>query len=571
MTASTIAPAVLADLVAAVPARLKKRLDGDPNLARAWTWTQSGDATLVATDGGETVTLRGDAIVAMDQLTCTCLLSPRCLHVVAVASLLELADRSLRGVDSQPSAAPAEATAKLVDLTTDQLAAARQLWRVAADTLHAGADAAGAAVQGQWLRAIHEGRAVGLHRPAQDAMTALRQLRALRSGDAAFSASALCAAWLALLSAAHCARSGRLSAVALGEARQSYAPASPGAVRLHGLFCEPLWLRGLGGCATWLCDDLGQVWCLRDVRPTDANNDAVKRAHQVAEAGIGWGGATVSHRQLSRGGLFVQGFAASASGRLGGERAVQAATAAGTPWTAAPIAQLFERPLADQLQRAWQMPPERESDTLVFVCAAVVAADGEGLILARAGQPWQLRARLTPGGAASALRDKLLQLAKTAGVEHWWIGRWSPERPAGIDPLAVGGPALQLPAEWAGRACLGYDRLQGAMLPAATAQLVRASSAAHASPLSPVQRWCEQLALGGAAVARRNAGAGLHRDAERLRVAGMATAATVVEGLAGAARGGADDIAGAWLAAGVYLGAARRVVANRGLVALPSA
>src|SRR4051812_1875411 len=94
--ASTARPradaSLLAALTAAAPARVTKRLDAAPTLANAWTWSDLGATTTVLTDTNETVTLRhaGGAVATLDDIGCTCLLAPRCLHVLAVVAVLDL-------------------------------------------------------------------------------------------------------------------------------------------------------------------------------------------------------------------------------------------------------------------------------------------------------------------------------------------------------------------------------------------------------------------------------------------------------------------------------------------------
>ena len=81
-----VSPQLLAAIVAAVPSRAVKKLDASPRVADGWTWTIRDDRTTVAT-GAETVTLAGTADVS-----CTCLLSPRCFHVLAVLRVLPITE-----------------------------------------------------------------------------------------------------------------------------------------------------------------------------------------------------------------------------------------------------------------------------------------------------------------------------------------------------------------------------------------------------------------------------------------------------------------------------------------------
>ena len=88
-------PSIDAGLAAAVlggaPARVTKRLDAAPAAAEDWTWTEAPDGSWTIEAGGEQVTLQpvGGSITAAGQLTCTCLLSPRCFHLLATVRRLE--------------------------------------------------------------------------------------------------------------------------------------------------------------------------------------------------------------------------------------------------------------------------------------------------------------------------------------------------------------------------------------------------------------------------------------------------------------------------------------------------
>lgn len=83
-----IAAGLLASITGAVPPRLQKKLDENPKVADSWTWSEQGDQVVVTTDKGERVLLSpgAGAIEEPQQIACTCLLSPRCLHILAVAT-----------------------------------------------------------------------------------------------------------------------------------------------------------------------------------------------------------------------------------------------------------------------------------------------------------------------------------------------------------------------------------------------------------------------------------------------------------------------------------------------------
>lgn len=120
MTRPVAADGLADALRAVVPARVARRLDGAPNPAAAWAWATEGDDVVVTTDGGERVRIAGPAPITADRLSCTCLLGPRCLHVLAVGVALPGAVAGPKRpaaapglVDALRAAAPARVTKKL--------------------------------------------------------------------------------------------------------------------------------------------------------------------------------------------------------------------------------------------------------------------------------------------------------------------------------------------------------------------------------------------------------------------------------------------------------------------------
>jgi hypothetical protein len=83
----------MATLAEQAPARLVKKLDAEPRVAETWTWAADGDRWTVTTDRGEVVTLTGPRLATPADLSCSCLLAPRCLHLLAVVAILPLSGR----------------------------------------------------------------------------------------------------------------------------------------------------------------------------------------------------------------------------------------------------------------------------------------------------------------------------------------------------------------------------------------------------------------------------------------------------------------------------------------------
>ncbi|WP_344137162.1 hypothetical protein, partial [Luedemannella flava] len=102
MSLPSVAPDVLADAVDALPGRLRKKLDETVAVAAGWPVAAGADGGVVVTvDEQTTVTLAAVVRVAGDA-TCTCLLSPRCLHRTAIlaAAPVHGGDAHLAGSDT---------------------------------------------------------------------------------------------------------------------------------------------------------------------------------------------------------------------------------------------------------------------------------------------------------------------------------------------------------------------------------------------------------------------------------------------------------------------------------------
>jgi hypothetical protein len=339
-----IAPDAAAALLAAAPARLARRLDAEPAMAEVWLWAADDDRWTVTTDKGEVVSLAAPAglVVRADDVACSCLLGPRCLHVVAVIARLPVADAPTapRG----ETAAPAEPTAAAAPAVR---AAAASAFRVGAALLAGGASGAGAVRIAELLRVIHGCRAAGAHRIAAAGARVARSIQDLHGDRAAFSLTTLTGDLAELLTSSHVVATSESVATAwLGTARRVYEPV--GNLRLHGVFTEAVVARtGYAGAVTYLVDAGGHLYTRSDVAPGD-----IDRACAAYDAPAALGDAVLSHRELGRAGLFVSGATASRDGRLGAGASVKAARAQEpSRWTDPPVAALWARPLAEQVER----------------------------------------------------------------------------------------------------------------------------------------------------------------------------------------------------------------------------
>ncbi|WP_433385565.1 hypothetical protein [Micromonospora sp. KLBMP9576] len=601
---------VAAAAVAALPPRLHRRLDA--------TVERVAGVPVGRVDGGASVDCGAEALVTLapgptgavtdgDQARCSCLLAPRCLHRTAVLLACPVADPAIHGAPAASTAASptpgasggrgrrsgkSAATAGGTAPTKAQLAAAGALWRAAAAVLAAGVPAAGAVLQAELLRAAHSARLAGLPRAESAALRAVRGLRADRARQAGHRLAELVEVLHELLYVA-----GRLSAAdsdpaLVGVLRRPYQP--DGALEVHGICREPvISATGYAGVVTHLVAADGRRLSFGDVKP-----GGPERARDCARAVTEMGAVAVSHAVLARGGLRISGTTVSPDGRLGAGKGVRATPITGSGWAGGTLAELFARPLAEvvtaQLAADDPQEPGRAGAALVGGDLMVVGAVGDQVLareLAPAADAAAERVpvpdgpviRLAPADSHPMLSHvaNLRRLASWPGLRIRVVGRLDPDRAGTLRPLAVGpvpgaAATLRLPADWHGRADLGYDEIQGGHLPPrdpgamVEPMLAVGADAVAGSPLWRVRRLVELAVSGGrraVAEAARGDGAGL---AGPLRRAGFATAAAVATALADESdRRGRDAFgrladpdpdryAWAWLAVTAHLAAAER-------------
>ncbi len=574
------APGLLDAVGAAVPERVKKRL-GDPNPADGWAWERGADGWTVRTDGGDLVKVTAEPVSA-EALACSCLLAPRCLHVLAVATAI--ARPAVAPTAPAPSAAAAAPAApeppppppeEAVPLDGGQRAVVTAVTRAARAVLHAGATGVGATAREDLRRAAHASRAVGLHRLARAGTRVLRQVTDLQSRRPSFTLGALTEDLRELLFVAHELGRGAATRSTLGVGRRAYSPV--GALRLYGLCTEPVVSAGFGGTSTLLCDAQGRLWTASDVMPSNPGGGPggpaldAGRARATYDAAANVGGATLPHRQLCRQGLFVQDATASDDGRLGSGAGVRAVRAGPSSWDDDGPRRRFAEPAERQLGRAI-----RGGESWLFLTATVLGADELGLVLAVEGLSRPVRGVPASDHTELAFRDDLRLLARAPGLRLRVIARHVP-RPRTISLVAVGqapGEApgelrLILPEEWGGRCNLGYDRLVAAHAPGLQRDPAElpGPEGEDDDPLVALRRRVERMALGGRGTLPGDVRGAVEREAAALGARHLPTGAAALIALAEAAAPGAppDHLADAWLAAAVYDQAATRAILARTL------
>jgi hypothetical protein len=540
-------PTLLAKLAAETPARLVKKLDAEPELALAWTWHADGR---VETSGGEVVRLHtpDGSLKSLDDLVCSCLLAPRCLHRLAVLSVLEPEDGEAGAAPLLREERAAEASAAL---SATQREACALLWQMAASFLEAGGQSCGVVGQGQLLRAAFACREAGLHRAQASATRVVQGVRALRAEDPAFSLEAWTQAVSELLLVAYSLHQlGQADRQWIGTARRPYEEV--GNLSLWGLFSEPvLTATGYAGVITWLTDRQGRLYQLPDVAPGDPD-----RVLQAYRAGTPLPGLSVPHADLARARLLIQNATVSEDGRLGSGQKVAAAVAGPSLWE------------DDEVKTLWHRGSS--GDALRFFQGEVMGAEREVLLVLTDAGPLRLRA---PSRDPLPGYDNLRLLARQPGRSWRWIARVDPYQKRTATVLAVQADGEE---GWLGRCNLGCDRMHASHFSELKARAPTLELPDEPRPFAELQRALGRVAMVGRVAARDNPE--LRRVWESR---GQRTADHLWGALVSAADQGERDLLGfwrasepeelsrRWLALSVYLDAASKHWSQAGQLEAP--
>jgi hypothetical protein len=564
-----LSPQLIAAMIESTPDRVRRRLDRAPDAAAAWEWRQGTDGWSVDT-GGETVTLPLGHIRSVDQLRCTCLLSPRCFHVLACLTRLQVTIvESVQAEETKQIESPSQddASEDVAEPDEKQQHAADELAGNLAQLLRVGVANAGVVVQSGLLRAVHQCRAEGLHRLAALGLRVIAGTREFRARAPASDPAQLAEDVADVLETSrHVLSTKPIAGFWIGTARRPQIPVRPR--KLHGLLAEPIVTRsGFAGAAAYFLGEDDRIYSASEVRPGDA-----QLARDAYLGGIEIGSLIQPAKRLARGLYLGTDLTASRDGRLGRGKGVKFAEQGSSTWEVAPTQGRFRRPLSDQWDAAYAQAA-LPADALpagwdwVFCIGSVLGAAGAELLFQPAGHDLPLRLAIANESESLCFRENLRMLSHAPGLRLYVIARMNLQEPRIVYPLAVaqvegeprnaGAPHLQIPESWCGRVCLGFDKIQSNHLAhaQATALVLTALSMQpdRDHPLGSLRRRWIATMLSGFASQRPGGTNTLGAETALLTRIGFRTGAALLDSLSRSHADGGPTGIEAFLATAVYL------------------
>jgi hypothetical protein len=470
----SIDASLLAETLEGLPARLRRKLDAEPELAAAWPIRADSTGSRLSIEAGDDVVLTIDVpdgvVREGSALRCSCLLAPGCLHRGAVALLLAIAEPEDASSSTAPKAivTTAEGTPNAGSRTA-QIAAAHAVWDSAAPIVTEGITMSGALRVASLLRAANLCRNEGMHVLARSVLRMVEHVKRRGANDHAFSLYDATDDLRAVLEESWLARTHRSSNEDTASGRRQYVEG--GGMRLLALGCEPVVAAsGFAGVVTYLVDADQNTFHLSEVTPGGVSQVRAKYATAVRV-----GDTTITHESLSRRGLVISGATAAADGRLGAGQGVKAAPLALTTSAVDEVSQSVcsaERLRFESIRAL--LNPSRPTVHVVRVVVLAVEHNSLrcGLIdIDSDGQPEQSRfdVRVVAAGTHPSLPGLSNLRLLGRGVGHEFIMVCSivsdDQRTLKVLSFSAVNPSdVAFPADWQGRCNIGIDRLEPSML-----------------------------------------------------------------------------------------------------------
>jgi len=472
----TTCPQLIATVIESAPDRVRRRLDRSPDAAAEWDWQQAGESWSVDT-GGETVSIAASHVDLIDHVSCSCLLSPRCFHVLACLSSLEVAtgDPSAAMEDADPDDQADEqrvtttrsSADELIELNERQRGAIREFSAAINQLMRVGVANCGIIVQSSLLRAVHQCRAEGLHRSSAIGLRIIAGTNQFRTRSPESDPMQLAEDVASALEIIAHLNQENVPAFWLGTARRKQYPIRPR--KLHGLLAEPIIARsGYAGAVAYFLGEDECIYTASEVKPGDA-----QLARDAYLGGIEIGPLIQPAKQLARQLYVGSQMTASDDGRLGRGKSIKFAQQGASTWEADAVQKRFAMPVSEQFTRIYDHAslPEDVRPAgwdFVFATGTILAAAGPDLLLQLDGEDKPLRLAIANESDVLFFRDNLQMLSHAAGIRLRVIGRLELEDLSIVYALAIAAdnnedldtPKLELPDALDGRLFLGLDELK---------------------------------------------------------------------------------------------------------------
>ncbi len=493
-----ISPIFLSQLVEQAPGRVRKRFDNEPAVADTWNWIHQENVWTIQANE-ETVRLQSHngVLTRLEDISCSCLMSPKCFHILACCSILplehsqaneELAPQELSSADPSPPSDP-EFDTRTVEVSDAMRASAILVRESLSALLRVGARNAGIILQSGLLRAGHSCRASDLYALSNTLLRIAEGVQRFRQQSDEADSLALKEDVASAFFACHSLiNQSSVPKWIVGHSRRVFE--SLDVRKLNGIFAEPILTRsGFAGVSVYFQEaNEGGLYTVNELRT--GNTSLIRQAYR---GGIDLGGIALEAKALCRRTFAVQELTVSEDGRLGKGKSTRWATAKREltePFSSGGFANSIDVQLEKLF--SWLDTPNEQrpggwdvvslTATVMGSFGATVAVDVEG-----SDRPWRLGIMID--SPELEYRHNLELIARCPRLQLRCLVRVRVEVPHCADLLAITNiqvvrsesqvdPRLELPEDWQGICNTGLDRLER--------HYVRG-----------IERWSEEIALEG--------------------------------------------------------------------------
>lgn len=474
-----ISPIFLSQLVEQAPGRVRKRLDSEPSIAETWNWSRSENVWTIQANE-ETVQVRSHdgTIKSLNDVSCSCLMSPKCIHILACCSCLPLEQgETNESVHQEPSNAESERQTdreldtRTVEVSDDMRSNAIFARESLSALLHVGARNAGILLQSGLLRAGHSCRASDLFALSNTLLRIAEGVQRFRQqSDEADSLALKQDIAYAFFTCHSLLNQSSVPKWIVGQSRRIFE--SLEVRKLNGIFAEPILTRsGFAGVCVYLQDtNEGGLFTVNELRTGD-----IGLVRQAYRGGMDLGGITLEAKALCRNTFAVQELTVSEDGRLGKGKATRWATTKrelSDPFSVGQFADAIDA----QLKRlfSWLNTPNEQRPSgwdVVSLNATVMGSYGATIAVEVEGsdRPWKLGIMID--SPELEYRHNLELIARCPRLQLRCLVRVRENIPFCADLLAIANinlppsesyadPRLELPEDWHGICNVGLDRLE---------------------------------------------------------------------------------------------------------------